>query len=122
MTSEAYSFTTPAFIPVAEGVPVGLPAGMTIEPGIGVGKPDDAPPAFLKQPELVPMGQTVAVATYDQGDGCCAGLKASPHTRTAAAPRVACMPRALRAATQCPRGRARHTIARVARRSVDKIL
>ena len=61
---------------------------MAVEPGVGVGKPaDDAPPAYVEQPALIPEGQPAeAVPVAEQVEGE-AGEEApldmmDPHLKT----------------------------------------
>ena len=82
--NEAFKYATPAFLaPTEEDT---TPEGMAVEPGVGVGKPsDDAPPAYVEQPALVPEGQTAeAVPVAEQieaGAGCGPGCGQSPHLK-----------------------------------------
>ena len=83
--TEAFAYATPAFLAPSEGDDA-TPEGMAVEPGVGVGKPaDDAPPAYVEQPALVPEGQPAeAVPVAEQvegGAGCGPGCGQSPHLK-----------------------------------------
>jgi hypothetical protein len=83
--NEAFKYATPAFLTTEDDD--APPEGMAVEPGVGVGKPaDDAPPAYVEQPALVPEGQpaqAVAVAEQvEQGAGCGPGCGQSPHLKS----------------------------------------
>ena len=83
--NEAFKYATPAFLaPTEEDA---TPEGMAVEPGVGVGKPsDDAPPAYVEQPALIPEGQPAeAVPVAEQieaGAGCGPGCGQSPHLKS----------------------------------------
>jgi len=84
--TEAFAYATPAFLAPTEGEDA-TPEGMAVEPGVGVGKPaDDAPPAYVEQPALVPEGQPAeAVPVAEQieaGAGCGPGCGQSPHLKS----------------------------------------
>jgi hypothetical protein len=94
--NEAFAYAKPEFLAPTDDDEGALPEGMAAEPGVGVGKPaDDAPPAYLAQPALVPEGQPAeavaeeptaeaAAERIEPGDGCCQGCLASPHLKSLA--------------------------------------
>ena len=85
--TEAFAYATPAFLAPTDDDEGAPPEGMAVEPGVGVGKPaDDAPPAYVEQPALIPEGQPAeAVPVAEQvegGQGCGPGCGQSPHLKS----------------------------------------
>ena len=89
--NETFKYATPAFLAPTDDDEGAPPEGVSAEPGKGVGKPADAPPAYEEQPALVPEAAEAvaeeptaeAVAErIEPGDGCCPGRLASPHLKS----------------------------------------